>query len=271
MSICDMKGQIREKYQKLSSLLKPVYNHATEQKMKPPFFCAVDESQAVVLLLQWEYRTDDFRWSRPLPKELVRSWTTLLPSEHMHLVLSGTGIDLHLFEESLNTPAFKECKFDLKSDLGAFEDAETQSEYIKRYVPADWSKPAWKALLHRAWIWLRGRLLYDFYVASSMLTMRLRYRSTATLVTLLLEVGYLSPHRTLNRYVEAFTNFRPSDGAQWVVDEPELPLDKDFRTRVTSLNLDKLQEKGRLNGRTFMQTNKSIRENTCYNTLPSHL
>src|ERR1700722_5125409 len=106
--------------------------------MKPPFFCAVDESQAVVLLLQWEYRTDDFRWSRPLPKELVRSWTTLLPSEHMHLALSGTGIDLHLFEESLNTPAFKECNFDLKSDFGAFEDAETQSEYVKRYVPADW-------------------------------------------------------------------------------------------------------------------------------------
>src|ERR1700722_7415572 len=78
------------------------------------------------------------------------------------------------------------------------------------------------------------------------------------------------PSQTLNRYVDAFTNFRLSDGAQWVVDEPELLLDKYFRTRVTSLNLDKLQEKGRLNSRTFMQTNKSIRENTCYNTLPSH-
>jgi hypothetical protein len=49
-----------------------------------------------------------------------------------------------------------------------------------------------------------------------------RYRSTAVLITLILEGGFCCPHRTLDKYVEVFTGFRPTDGKRWT-DPPVLP------------------------------------------------
>jgi hypothetical protein len=157
MSIYDLKMQIYEKYNELSTLLEEVFNPAISEYKKPPFFCVVDESQAAASLRRGEYWSDNLFHERPLLKELFRSWTSVLPPEYMRLVLSGTGIDLRLFEETLSSPAFKEHKYRTVTDLGAFEDAKTQAEYIKQYIPANWSDPAWKAVLDRAWIWLRGR------------------------------------------------------------------------------------------------------------------
>ena len=69
-----------------------------------------------------------------------------------------------------------------------------------------------------------------------MFTACIRFRSTATLVSLILEVGYQSPHRTINSYVEKFTAFRPTDADNWAKQEPELPELPAFST----LNLDRM-------------------------------
>jgi hypothetical protein len=101
--------------------------------------------------------------------------------------------------------------------------------------------------------------------------MLIRYRITATFVSLILMVGYLSPHKTLNRYVEVFANFKPTDGEQWTVTEQNLPDKSIFEDLVTKLNFDKLREKGKLNGQAFEQTKETYRDNTCHNALQTDL
>jgi hypothetical protein len=49
-----------------------------------------------------------------------------------------------------------------------------------------------------------------------------RYRSTAIIITLILEGGFICPHRTLDEYVAKFTGFRPTDGKRWT-DSPSPP------------------------------------------------
>ena len=71
-----------------------------------------------------------------------------------------------------------------------------------------------------------------------------RYRHTATLITLILQGGYRSPHRTIDKYVDAYTGFRPTDGKIWADREPPLPggfIDP----WVTKLNFEKMGESSR--------------------------
>jgi len=72
-----------------------------------------------------------------------------------------------------------------------------------------------------------------------------RYRSTATLISLILEAGYQCPHRTIDQYVEAFTGFVPTDGKDWTDREPELPSHFDLDSRVSKLHFEKMSESSR--------------------------
>ena len=67
-----------------------------------------------------------------------------------------------------------------------------------------------------------------------------RYRSTATLILLLLVGGYRSPHRTIDKYVEAFTDFKPTDARYWTDQEDVLPFH--VESMVTKLNFNKMGE-----------------------------
>jgi hypothetical protein len=65
-----------------------------------------------------------------------------------------------------------------------------------------------------------------------------RYRSTATLISLILLGGHQSPHRTIDKYVEVITGFRPTDGKG----ELEPPLDFGFTKLNFGLNFEDLSE-----------------------------
>jgi hypothetical protein len=72
-----------------------------------------------------------------------------------------------------------------------------------------------------------------------------RYRFTATLVFFLLLAGYHCPHITIDKYVKALTDFKPTDGKDWVDTElqlsPELVLG--FRGKVGRIiNFEKMCE-----------------------------
>jgi hypothetical protein len=156
ISVEDLKSRIRNAFVQLSPLL------STET-----LFCVLDESQIAATKRYGEFVADDGTSPRPLLKEIYQSWTTVLPAD-LRLVFSGTGIELDAFQSVLGSSAFKAQPYDLISDIGAFEDPESQMEYIKRYVQVDWSEPQWEHFLRRAWAWARGRY-YTFYTASSML------------------------------------------------------------------------------------------------------
>lgn len=68
-----------------------------------------------------------------------------------------------------------------------------------------------------------------------------RYRSTATLILLLLMGGYRSPHKTIDQYVEAFTDFKPTDGRYWTDREDVLPTFP-VKSMVRKLDFDKMGE-----------------------------
>ena len=108
------------------------------------------------------------------------------------------------------------------------------------------------------------KVLYDLYVTLSLFTMFVRYRITAGLIFLILDIGYLSPHKTLNQYVHLFTNFQPNDGELWTDKEQEIPCERYFEAKIIKLNLDKLGSMRKLNGHAIMQANAVInREITC--------
>ena len=50
----------------------------------------------------------------------------------------------------------------------------------------------------------------------------LRYRSTATLVFLILVAGRRSPHKMLDVFVKTLASFAPTDGHMWSALEPAL-------------------------------------------------
>jgi len=76
-------------------------------------------------------------------------------------------------------------------------------------------------------------------------TLFARYRSTATLITLILEAGYQCPHRTIDEYVKAFTDFRPTDAENWTKTEPQLPFDFKLKTKISTLTFEKMSESSR--------------------------
>lgn len=149
----DLKDRIYDQYQQLSGLRQEVHNPATGKDTTPPFFCVLDEVQITVTQRLGEFMSGNNSTKRPILREIWLLWTT----EQMCLVLSGTGIEQQALKDVLLSAALKENPYRTKSDVGAFEDPDTQAEYIKRYVPADWSEPRWKEFLDRAWAWLRGR------------------------------------------------------------------------------------------------------------------
>jgi len=69
-----------------------------------------------------------------------------------------------------------------------------------------------------------------------------RYRSTATLISLMLETGFQSPHKMIDAYVEAFTDFQPTDGKPWIDLEPDFPNHFQMENVVTRLKFEKMSE-----------------------------
>jgi hypothetical protein len=81
----------------------------------------------------------------------------------MLLVLSGTGINFPALEANLSTGALKIHPYDIKRDIGAFEERDAQAKYIQRYLAVDWTNPSWKAFFDQAWGWCRGRYLSEAF------------------------------------------------------------------------------------------------------------
>ena len=156
-SIDDLKDRIRKQYQKVRQVLSKVQDPVTGEDAIPPLFCVLDEAQVATTLRGDDFTSGDYLHKRPVLREIWLLWSTVLPFWQMRLVLSGTGIDLQALKGTLESSALKEQPYTIKCDVGAFEDPQSQAEYIKRYVPACWTDPRWSEFLVRAWAWFHGR------------------------------------------------------------------------------------------------------------------
>jgi hypothetical protein len=145
VSIDDLKSRTISKFRQLHSMLEaeaPTLASFGHQKI-PPVFCVLDQAELTTTL----------RHSFMGPLWLL--WTSVLPQ--MRLVFSGTGIRLESLQNELVSTAFGLQTYEVKNNIGAFEESEAQAEYIKYYVPACWTDTQWKAFLVRAWKWFSGR------------------------------------------------------------------------------------------------------------------
>jgi len=141
------------------ALLKAVQNPATRRDEVPPFYCVLDEVQETVALPSGrlgEFMSENNDTKRPILREIWKCWIDLL-ADKMVIVLSGTGIDFQVLEETLGSDVCKGRRYRVVNDIGAFNSRETQAQYIKHYLPVNWSEPQWEEFLNRAWEWLRGR------------------------------------------------------------------------------------------------------------------
>jgi hypothetical protein len=156
-SIYDLKARICKQYQDVRPVLTKVLNPATGADKVPPLFCVLDEAQIAASLRCGDFTSGDYSSKRPVLREIWLLWSTVLQYWQMRLVLSGTGIDLQALQDTLGSSGLKEEPYHLKSNIGAFEDPQSQAEYIKKYIPAHWTNPRWSEFLVRAWAWFHGR------------------------------------------------------------------------------------------------------------------
>jgi hypothetical protein len=162
-------------------------------------------------------------------RQVFLSFTNILPSEEMVVIFSGTSLDYQSLVETLASQPLKLHQYDIVRDIGAFEDRDSQAKYIQHYLKVDWTQPKWTSFLDRAWGWCRGR-----------------YRSTATLILSILMGGYQSPHSILNEYVFAFTKFLPTDGQEWVSNEPTLHSNFNIRDKMMLLAFDRMNDREKI-------------------------
>lgn len=217
-SIDHLQQQINDGYSKLEHIL--VDDHATEPSLNRPLYCFLDEIQETTQRRMGEFSSNDGKTERPLLRPIWLTLTKTLDVTKMQVILSGTGIDMKSLENVLVSTVHKVSSYIVKRDIGAFDDPNSQKQYIERYLPSQHS-PSWEAFLERAWGWCRGR-----------------YRNTAILIFFILVAKQHSPHRILDLFIKESTGFTPTDGEKWSTTEPEIRgLDM---TRLKGWNFDRL-------------------------------
>jgi hypothetical protein len=150
----DLEGRIKTENNQLRLTLEREILSGQEA---PPVFCVVDEAQLTTCTRRGEFTSRDHQKMHPVLQPLWVLWTSVLDSDHLRLVLSGTGIEVQTIEGTSVSSVGKGYPYAIRSNDGAFDDAEVQARYIKHYIPACWTKPQWQEFLDRAWRWFRGR------------------------------------------------------------------------------------------------------------------
>ncbi|KAJ7030663.1 hypothetical protein C8F04DRAFT_1112757 [Mycena alexandri] len=155
---------------------------------KNPLYCVVDEVQVAARALPKAFATFDPRKTtrRSSLRELARA---LVASGWISLTLTGTALDKQMIQEIMASPVFKDTLAVTTTHFGAFNKAEEQIAYLKRFLPPQLAEgDSFQELFHRVPYWLKGR-----------------YRFTAAYVKDLLLNGFQRPHRMLNEFVRLST------------------------------------------------------------------
>jgi hypothetical protein len=142
----DLEKRIRATYRDLQSLLGTTF-----------FFCVLDEAQVTTNINYRDFFSEDNASPRPVLREIWLSWTSVLSTSKMCVVISGTGIQLDEITQTLASSAAKQANYRIINEIGAFDDLDDQAMYIKQYIPADWTDKRWKDFLDRAWAWCHSR------------------------------------------------------------------------------------------------------------------
>lgn len=158
----------------------------------------------------------------------------VLNRQQMYLVLSGTGIELQALARTTMSGTLKPESYQLQHVIGSKTRNVRLNILSSMYQQIGPMRGGRNLSTGHGPGFVEGN---DPFFNS---TPFIRYRSTATLISFIFQVGYRSPHRTVNAYVEALTDFKPTDAGDWAIYEPELPFNP--KTEVSKLNFDKMSQ-----------------------------
>ncbi|PVF96380.1 hypothetical protein CPB86DRAFT_874942 [Serendipita vermifera] len=179
------------------------------------FFYVLDEVQVAGRIHKVCFSDADGKLRRPVLRPIIRKMTQNSP---FPVIVSGTGFSLEHFKDVLTSGVGKHSSqtWTVQHTTGDFTLQEVQSSYISRYLPSSFLNSLSGTLLgDRMFKWLRGR-----------------HRFTARFLEELLKGswkadGPSSPHKMLNVYVKALSEFYPLDASSTVLDlEPSVASPK---------------------------------------------
>jgi hypothetical protein len=161
-SVEELRNRIFRQYTKLSDILDDVEVPGIGSRQKPPVYCVLDDASVIHKRHIEEYRPFEKETvSHPALRAVCRAWRSVRPGTDMRVIISGIGIDMEqLMDAETIVPSSSVLRiqpFARYSYLGGFDDAESQAEYIQRYILAPWTEPSWQEFLVRAFDWFRGR------------------------------------------------------------------------------------------------------------------
>ncbi|PBK66974.1 hypothetical protein ARMSODRAFT_333550 [Armillaria solidipes] len=202
----------RELLERLNNIRNRLHNqfppHNPESDTRT-FSCIIDDVQGPILQALNAFRSGSSpNMRRSLMRPLMQDCRDILADKNWFLSLSGTGTNIQVMVEHPASSLLKPgADFYRHSEIGAFENADIQARYIKKFAPPGLHNKL-SDFLGRVFVWTRGR-----------------FRLTATLVELLIVTGFKCPHTVLNRYIKVFCSddFEPGDANDLIKLEPPLP------------------------------------------------
>jgi hypothetical protein len=134
----------------ISQCLEDITAVFSRKSKDPHFFVVLDEANAMAQSLVHAFR--DSHGPHPVLKEVLETWDSHLRNKPFTIIAAGTDIPRKYFkEEEWN-------QWQWISSTGAFSNIEDQQRYILKFLPQDLvDSPSGQHLLHRMWVWLRGR------------------------------------------------------------------------------------------------------------------
>ncbi|KAJ7030664.1 hypothetical protein C8F04DRAFT_1112758 [Mycena alexandri] len=179
-------------------------------------FFVVDEAQAIFRYHDRAFRDGNGAYY-PVLREILDGLDGEFRSDEVSFVAAGTQIPKSGFQNSRNVGRHRWC-----SDTGAFDDEGAHHAYVSRFLPPSYLETkAGEAFVRLVWAWCRGR-----------------YRFTDTLLATLARDGFRSPHRLLNAYIYAGTDYRPENNLEFV----QLESAKEHADiRITTIDCETLE------------------------------
>ena len=160
-SVVFLKDEIKNEYLKLKDILEFVNEPLTGRPTRRPLYCFLDEIQVTTTSRMGEFLSEDKKKERPLLRPIWQSVTGVLKTTEMLVILSGTSINESSLVDVLQSSILKFHRYIIVRDIGAFDDPDSQMQYIERYLLSSQST-TWQDFLKRAWGWCRGRYFQEF-------------------------------------------------------------------------------------------------------------
>ncbi|KAG8768995.1 hypothetical protein FRC15_004829, partial [Serendipita sp. 397] len=180
-------------------------------KFDRQFLYVLDEAQVATRIYLGAFADTDNKISRPVLRPIIQTMLSTTQNLPIKIFVSGTGFSYEDIDSILASAVSKKT-WKQVNHIHDFLDPDRHLDYMAHYLPPSFLESHHgNILMSRVYDWLQGRP-----------------RFTASFAEQLLNGGWTrdapaSPHKLLNAYVKAYSEFMPVDGPKDIMsEEPEV-------------------------------------------------